>query len=259
MCHAKQTLWTAAERFALENNLLASADARIAVDDVLTSSPSACCHCPPFSQALMAELLLMTFGSKTHCVASPHSSPNACCRCPPLTQALMAELELMTFGSKSLCRLPCKLQLPTLLTSADARTVADDSGSGPWRRGQQAQGGLCFVFQYTSGWSPASAGIQTQLEPFFLFCSVCPGGHLPLQATGRSPQGMAANVSAGRARTKTWHQSESALLSNCRKRVKLHWERAIKATHQIHHSKTFPCFHAVGGRQCPGLPPVRAH
>ena len=187
-------------------------------------SPSACCHCPPFSQALMAELLLMTFGSKNRCVASPHSSPNACCRCPPLTQALMAELELMTFGSKSLCRLPCKLQLPTLLTSADARTVADDSGSGPWRRGQQAQGGLCFVFQYTSGWSPASAGIQTQLEPFFLFCSVCPGGHLPLQATGRSPQGMAANVSAGRARTKTWHQSESALLSNCRKRVKLHWE-----------------------------------
>ncbi len=44
------------KKFYQAYNLLASADCRIAMDDVLTSSPSAC---PPFSQAMIAPVRTM--------------------------------------------------------------------------------------------------------------------------------------------------------------------------------------------------------
>ena len=52
---------------------------------------SACCHCPPFSQALLAELQLMTSAS-----GMAWNNASACCHCLPFSQALIIELRQIT-------------------------------------------------------------------------------------------------------------------------------------------------------------------
>ena len=81
------------------------------------------------------------------------------------------------------------LQLPTLLTSADARTVADDSGSGPWRRGQQApKKSLQFFQRQVQGEHLLLQATGRSLSQF-LFAHACPGRAPAIAGIRTQPQG----------------------------------------------------------------------
>ena len=129
----------------------------------------------------------MTSGSKTLC-RFPTSSPSACCHCPFFAQALIAELQMMTLGSKSsLCK-PLRsaraaIGLGTRLNQHPQNMAAAQ------RTWLQNMAFICFAMHVRGGHLLLQAAGRS-LSQFFVY-GACPGGLLPLQEAGRSPEGRA--------------------------------------------------------------------